>query len=421
MWPGRLYLALRMAMEKSLFILGRQPSLGLAELESLYGAQKLEPIGDEAAILAVEPSTVDFARLGGSIKLSKVFFEINSTKWPDIQKALEQELPDRLADLPDGKIRLGISAYGLKIGPKQLIAAGLTVKNIIRGRGRSVRLVPNQTPALNSAQVLHNRLIGDVGCEIVCVRNGAKTIVSRTVAEQDIESYTWRDRGRPKRDSRVGMLPPKLAQIIVNLAGKHVPPVGAIIDPNNPVNKNPQQARLLDPFCGTGVILQEALLLGYNAYGTDLEPRMVEYSGANLDWLGNKFHFSGTYQLASGDATTFHWQQPVDLIASEIYLGQPFNTVPSPEKLAQVHGTCNVILEKFLQNVGGQVRSGTRLCLAVPAWQTASGKFKYLPLIDRVSDLGYNRVRFEHVRNDELLYYREDQIVARELLVLTKR
>ncbi|HET6924929.1 MAG TPA: hypothetical protein VFH39_03825, partial [Candidatus Saccharimonadales bacterium] len=63
----------------------------------------------------------------------------------------------------------------------------------------------------------------------------------------------------------------------------------------------------------------------------------------------------------------------------------------------------------------------TRLCLAVPAWQTSANQFKHLPLIDQIRDLGYNRVSFEHVRDDQLLYYREDQIVARQLLVLTRK
>jgi hypothetical protein len=35
-----------------------------------------------------------------------------------------------------------------------------------------------------------------------------------------------------------------------------------------------------------------------------------------------------------------------------------------------------------------------------------------------LADLGYERVQFAHVKNEDLLYYREDQIVARELLVL---
>jgi hypothetical protein len=38
------------------------------------------------------------------------------------------------------------------------------------------------------------------------------------MALQDFESYSKRDYGRPARDPRTGSLPPKLAQILINLA-----------------------------------------------------------------------------------------------------------------------------------------------------------------------------------------------------------
>ncbi|HSW80226.1 MAG TPA: hypothetical protein VLG47_05610 [Candidatus Saccharimonadales bacterium] len=394
-------------MQQSLLILGRQPALGLAELESLYGADMLQPIGTEAALLDIEPPSVDFFRLGGSIKLCKVFGSIEATKWPDVQRHLEEKLPLLASSMPDGKITLGLSAYGLNVKPQQLLAAGLTIKKLLRSENRSVRLVPNQTPALNSAQVLHNGLTKENGIEIVLIRDGGKTIISQTVAEQDIESYTLRDRGRPKRDARVGMLPPKLAQIIINLAyGKEL----KVPDP-----------LLLDPFCGTGVVLQEAALMGLNVFGTDIDQRMIDYTQTNFDWLKSMNPRGELLGLEAGDATSHKWSKKPDTIACEAYLGRPFTSTPQAEVLAKTAGDANIILTKFLQNLYDQIDSGTPLCIAVPAWQNSPGKFTHLPLIDRLGDLGYNRVRFELVRNEELLYYREDQIVARELLVLTRK
>src|SRR6202012_2915276 len=136
-------------------------------------------------------------------------------------------------------------------------------------------LIPNQSAALNSAQVLHNHLTGPTGFELVLIRQGNQTIFAQTTDEQDIESYTIRDRGRPRRDARVGMLPPKLAQIIINLAGRHLP-LDTTIDYTLPYNQHPVQTRLLDPFGGTGVLLQEAMLLGYAVQGTDIEQRMID-------------------------------------------------------------------------------------------------------------------------------------------------
>jgi len=407
-------------------ILGRLPDLGMAELESLYGADKVRPVGAQAAIVDVDPCFLAFDRLGGSIKFCKLLTELDTTNWKEIEKFLLQVSPGHSERLPEGKMHLGLSLYGFKESVKQIEATGLSLKKVIRKTGRSVRLVPNKEPELSSAQVFHNHLTGPTGWELVFIKNGDKTVVAQTVKVQDIDSYTLRDRSRPKRDARVGMLPPKLAQTILNLATGKLPedklesiceiPAGEVV-PRPHLGKT-----VLDPFCGTGVVLQEAALAGYDVYGTDLEPRMVEYTKLNLAWLNANYHLEGSYEFSfePGDATTYEWQQPIDFVATETYLGRPFTSRPNPEVLAQTVADCNLIIKKFLQNILGQLQPGTRLCVAVPAWQTGKNVFKHLPLVDQISEIGYNRISFEHSK-DKLLYYREDQVVARELIVLIRK
>jgi len=197
------------------------------------------------------------------------------------------------------------------------------------------------------------------------------------------------------------MLPPKLAQTMLNLAQ---------VEPG---------ARVLDPFCGTGVVLQEAALLGCLPYGTDISPKMIEYSQANMQWLANKYAIAAP-TLNVGDATAYTWHPPIHNVVCESYLGQPLSGLPKPEKLNEIMRDCDTIITKFFKNLHGQIKRGTRVCIAVPAWRVGNS-FKHLGLLDHLEDLGYNRVRFEHTRDDQLLYYREDQIVARELLVITRK
>lgn len=388
-------------MNQSLCILGRQPLLGLAELESLYGAEILQPVGTQAVVIDKEPSDIDFDRLGGSTRLCQVLATLSTTEWPEIEKRLSDLLPD---NLPSGKLQIGLSAFDLSVSPQALNASGLKLKKVVRSRGHSMRFIPNQTQILNAAQVLHNHLTGPSGLEFVLVRDSSNTIVAKTIAIQDITSYTLRDRGRPKRDARVGMLPPKLAQIIINLAVS-----------------SKDSGWVLDPFCGSGVIPQEALLMSFSAYATDIEPRMVDYTKVNLEWLENKYKQNKPTKFDVGDATSFKWAKLIDFVASETYLGRPLTAIPNSELLAKTVSECNTILKKFLQNINSQLEPGTRLCLAMPAWQVSQGRFKHLPLIDQLSDLGYNRVSFKQVRSEDLLYYRENQIVARELLVLIRK
>lgn len=392
-------------MNQSLFILGRQPAIGLAELESLYGAKAVRPLYG-AAIVNVEPTNVDFNRLGGAIKLTQVLNKLDTTDWFKIEKYLLKMVPEHLQYVPDGKLTLGLSVYGLSATTNMLTKTGLTLKKIIKNTGRPIRLVPNKTPALGSAQVLHNDLMGERGWELVFVRDGDKTIVCLTVAEQDIEAYGARDQARPKRDARVGMLPPKLAQNIINLAASDNEIAGQTV---------------LDPFCGTGVVLQEALLMGYNVVGTDLEPRMIDYSTANISWLQHNWQAAqGTVHIEVGDAQKHQWKQQINLVAAETYLGEPISQMPDPAKLARLVDGTDSLHYKMLANLHKQLPRGTRLCLAVPAWRTKNG-FKHLPTLDQLGKLGYTRMVFEHAKNDDLIYAREDQMVARELVVLVTK
>jgi tRNA G10 N-methylase Trm11 len=215
------------------------------------------------------------------------------------------------------------------------------------------------------------------------------------------------------------MLPPKLAQIIINLSGNNITRREAETKGFAVAIGGGPQATLLDPFCGTGVILQEALLAGFNAYGTDLEPRMVDYSLANLEWLASNQKITGSYKMEVGDATNATWQH-FDGIAGETYLGRPFSAQPDPAVLQEVMQDVNHIHKKFLQNVARQTQPGFRMCIAVPAWKTSSG-FKHLKTLDILEELGYNRIEFVHARTEDLIYHREGQVVARELVVLTRK
>ena len=421
-----------MKME-SLLILGRQPALGLAELESLYGAKAVQTAGTHAAVVDVDPCLLAFDRLGGSTKFAKVLTTLDTIDWREIEKFLLNVSPGHSQSMPKGKMQLGLSLYGFDLTKQRITATGLNLKKAIKKTDRSVRLVPNQSSELNSAQVIHNHLTGPNGWELLFVRDKDKTIIAQTVKVQDIAAYTRRDRERPNRDTKVGMLPPKLAQIIVNLAAGLVPeesrqsicdiPAGQPLPPS----LIPGQT-ILDPFCGSGVVLQEASLMGYDIYGSDIDSRMVEYSNKNLTWLLNQPGYNSlpygsdgpSPHLEIADATTHTWKN-FTFVGSETYLGRPFTSRPSPEILAQTISDCNQIIKKFLKNLASQTRPGLRICLAVPAWQIKQNQFQHLPLIDQIADLGYTQVSFEHAGTDQLIYYRPDQFVARELIVIIRK
>ncbi len=404
-------------------ILGRQPALGLAELESLYGAKHLKPClpaGRQSAgfaLLDVPAGEINFKRLGGTLKVAKILTVLPYTDWHRLFDYLKHNIPKHLKYLPEGRFRLGVSIYAIEVPIRTLNANLLEIKNIIRQSGRPVRIIPNKTAELNTAQVLHNKLTHRGGWELLLIKNANQTILAQTMFVQDIEAYAARDQARPARDARVGMLPPKLAQIILNLA------LGRAENEEWRM-KNEGKSRavwaILDPFCGTGVILQEAMLMGYDAVGTDIDERMVEYAKKNIQWLVQKYPgLSSNVSIEVADATNYKWPH-FTAVASEVYLGRPLTSLPLEVEFKKIMSDVNTIIKKFLANIGPQLQPGRRLCIAIPAWRTGK-ELKHLPLIDNLKELGYNRFDFVHAKNDELVYFREDQIVARELLILEAR
>ena len=387
-------------------ILGRQPAISIAELEQVYG--DVSWFSDISAL--VQTDTIDIQRLGGSQKTGKVVLQVPGRDWRAASLKIIQHYSTAWAK-SDGKITLGISAYGFKEGPRDIQKTGLVLKAKLKQTGTSLRLIPNQESILSTATSHHNKLgLSDNKIELIVVLGQSGIVIAESSGAQNITALAARDQGRPKRDAFVGMLPPKLAQIMINLAG----PLTAGAD------STLTQPRILDPFCGTGVILQEAGLMRYAVYGTDLAEKMVRFSRDNLNWLQDKERLTINWFLHEGDAMTTTWEQPIDAVVAEGYLGQPFSAPPSNSKLTEVRGNTNHILSEFLRNLAGQIKPGTPVVLAVPAWKDTEGHFTHLPLLTKVEALGFSYVQLRTVRPDQMLYFRPDQIVAREILVLVK-
>lgn len=376
---------------KYLAVLGRQAEISVAELEALF--REVKKVTSRIAVFEsdVRPS-ID--RLGGSLKLA--------------EKIDDQPL-QFLSNLPDRKITFGVSDYSKNANAKSASLEAMKLKKILVRHGRSVRMVAAKTAVLPTATSLHNGLSGknDRKVELIKTDDGWY----RVIGVQDIDAYARRDQARPARDAKVGMLPPKLAQILINLCG--------------PL---PEGATILDPFCGTGVVLQEAILMGCRAYGTDVDARMVEYTRRNLEWLifsplAKLLPLSQTisnqpFQLSVGDAIEFQWSEKIDAVACEGYLGKPFTKIPSEMELKEQKQICGGIVLGFLKNLSGQISENTPVTIAIPAWLREDGTYLRLEIVDEIENMGYN------VNNKSLgglLYHREGQIVARDIIILRKK
>lgn len=393
---------------KYVAIAGRQPLISLAEIQALYDkAARL--VGKKLVFFEInedgeENISPDINRLGGSLKLGRFF----NTDFSKLAKFLA-------TTHPEGKITLGISDFSKQKKSGLAKQKSMEIKRSLARVGRSVRVITSNEPEISSATAHHNQLGEKAGCfEIFLIDRE----IYLSLGTQNITAYTERDQARPARDAKVGMLPPKLAQILINLCGKL-----------------PEGARVLDPFCGTGVMLQEAAIMGYTPYGTDLNERMVEYSKKNLSWLFNERNQKRfkilpdliqkkdqiLNAISVGDATNFTWEGEIDAVAFEGYLGAPMSKPPVDIKFKTEKAKCREIAIGFLKNITPQIKSGTPVVMALPAWLRENGKYAGLNILDEIQEMGYNFEKFQDLSQSDLLYYREGQIVAREIIVIRKR
>jgi tRNA G10 N-methylase Trm11 len=382
---------------KFLSILGRQPELALAELESVLGPGKIKPAGRFACLVDEQ---IDINKFGGQIKVAEVLEIAENSHWKnDLGKVSERLITTKYSR--KNKINIGLSVYGGRVSAGEVQKTILGIKKKLRNKQFSIRAIPNRASELNAAQVTYNKLLSEKGLELIVVLDGKKAFFAKTLAVQDIDAYTKRDRQKPIRDPLVGMLPPKLAQQLINLTQ---------FKSNNTV---------LDPFCGTGTLLMEAQLMELDVYGSDIAPNMVKASTQNLEWLAT-FSDSTDVLIEEADARKHHWTGQFDVVASETYLGPPLRELPDKTILNQLMSKVDDLHRDFLHNMAAQLRKGQRMALAVPAWQTKSHSLLHLPVLDDLEKLGYNRASFEHTTN-ELVYRRVNQIVAREILVLIRK
>ena len=368
-----------------LAVLGRLDKISLAELESVFGSNNVKPLSKTIAKITTKQKP-DLDRFGGVIKFAEI---IDQTPFEYLKK------------LPQGKITFGISDYSPRAAKRSVWEQATRIKLSLKKHQRAVRIVPNQDAILSSATSLHNHLGKKSNCiEFILF----KKFTAVSIGCQDIDAYAARDQVRPARDAKVGMLPPKLAQIIINCA-----------------LENKTKGIILDPFCGTGVILQEALLLNHPCIGSDISADMIDATRKNLSWLKTKHKDIPKFQTLQADATKHQWTTKPSFVASEMYLGIPLSAPPSDLTLMDLKLQIKSLLYGFLKNIAPQIKSGATIAIAIPAWRRPNKSFSTLDIVDDIPALGYNIKKFKHVTPEDLLYYRENQVVARQIIVLRKK
>lgn len=396
---------------KYLFILGRNPVLSISEIIAAMPTAKIESADDEIAVVVANELAAGFLNvLGGTIKIALVDAEFDSPTAINAE-VMRNYLPPR-----DGRVIFGLSIYG-RVPPPQcrnLYMEGLALKKSLKEEGRRARYVVSREQQLSSVVVAKNKLIEE-GAEFIIAKLSGRTYLAHTLAIQEFEAYGERDFDRPGRSARRGMLPPKLSQMMVNLAGS---------DKSLP---------LLDPFCGSGTVLGEALLMGYTqVIGADLSPEAVSDTKAYLDWLANsRPELKDRARVFQSDARLIDKTIEPNSISAAVFeplLGPPQSGTETPAMLEQLMKNSLLPLYRdALASIAKILRPNGTVVASFPVFNRRArpifvplaqicGELKIEPL---VADPDLARA-LPLTPNGGGLYERPDQFVGREIVRLRK-
>jgi len=400
---------------KYFFVLGNNAALSIAELSAVFGLNEkkqnyFQILNSE--ILALERKEKIIAKkiikkLGGTIKIGEIITEISKGR-----DARIIEETKKLLNFQEKKLNFGFSYYGRqKFNEKQI---AMEIKKYLRQNNISCRWVASKEKTLSSVVVEQNKLI-DNGIEIILIEADKKLFLGKTLAVQPFKELSYRDYGRPRRDDRSGMLPPKLAQIMINLSGAKLTDV------------------VLDPFCGSGTILSEALLAGYkNIIGTDILKKAVNGSKLNIDWLKKKSKIfnlparAGNYKLKIFQANAaelgeFIPPRSVNAIITEPYLGPQRGKINYHKTIAELENLYSKALAEFKKILNPKGRA----VIIFPIFNTNRSArninpdlngYKILNPIPK-NLLGEKNIRL--TKRNTIIYGRPGQKIWREILVLS--
>ena len=331
-----------------------------------------------------------------------------------------QRWPDLVPTGSTARIHFGGSAYeagapATRTLRKELGIVLQRLKKHLVAHGRSARVVVAKEPTLPSSALVQGKVLQQ-GFEVLLLVTPTGLVWGRTVATQDISSYGDRDFGRPARDSVSGMLPPKVAQVMVNLT-----------------QPKPSD-RLLDPFCGSGTILQEALLLGISkVHGSDISPKAVDDTTENLAWLAKHYRvepeMEDVVQRDAKDLPRVLGPEAVDVIVTEPYLGPPQRGIPRGRIILPLVSALSRQYEGWLRALGQVVRVGGRVAMVFPFFRVEQHGY-FLQLQHAIGDAGFTVIAppawltaqpwFRSTPRGSILYSRPDQVVGREIILLKK-
>ena len=412
-------------MSRYFFHLGRLYSISTAEILSFFNEEDIKTLNEKLAVVEIEKNFTKHEiqnlldRIGGTIKISKIFAE--NIEIPDINEKIQEYLIRNYGNNP--KIIFGINIINLN--PNSGVFMENILKNLkkdLQKEGFSCRYLNKGTKNIEIPIYFKEKLFSDKGTEINIIKNDNKIYLSESQGVQDIDEYSKRDFSKPFRDPTTGMLPPKLAQIMINLG-------------INSKFKIQNSKFIVDPFCGSGTVLMEAALMGLDSIGSDISS--VQSNGAilNMQWIKNYFNLSNiSFDVNTKDARNLQIDRKTaktSVIVTEGYLGPPRKFAPDKTEMDRSNNQILLLYKNFFGRC--QELGIPKIVITLPVFRKDREYILLKGFFEMVKKIGYEiqnpfsesflqKYKFLKLsKRNTLIYDREDQIVGREIVVISNR
>jgi tRNA G10 N-methylase Trm11 len=415
------------------FILGSNPVLSAAEIIALLPGHDftITELYKHALIVQAAPgATLDaaglMARLGGTIKIGTLLDGEYPVDPSSMEKLMLDGMRERIMNV--GNVTYGLSVYSLSPTKAETHAAtvngsfrnvGMSVKKKLREVGCAARWVKAQTgTALTSVAVAKNKMLVD-GAEFVALAKEGAMYVGTTTVVQPFEDFSKADYGRPERDPVQGMLPPKLARMMINLIH---------------VSKEVKDIALYDPFCGSGTVLTEGMRIGFrHVVGSDLNPEAIASTLANIDWtreqgMVHAEHVESKVFPSDARLVGAHLQPgSIDAIVTEPYLGPPMKGNESRSEMQKRLDELTKLYAAALRAWKPLLAPDAPVVMAMPVYihglekhgiDTKAFEVEGFRTESLLPSMMIARMGTKETRNKGLLYGRNDQRVWREIVRL---
>jgi tRNA G10 N-methylase Trm11 len=374
-------------MSDYFFLFGNTPTLSLLELQSLVeDVTVISPDLARVSLTSDEEAQAIFSKTGGTVKLVKEIGPLADTE-DDTVILMAAYLNEQKSD---SKLTFGLAL----LGQDTLAISETQLKKALKQEYKlSSRFIEHSKTGLSASVLLHQENV----IEVALIGTQEGNYLGETIAIQDIDDWTKRDRKKPYSDRKKGMLPPKVARMMVNIAVGNTP------------------STVYDPFCGTGTVLSEALMVGHDVIGSDLDGKATAGAEKNLEWLKQEYDLTGDWKVFFSDASQVHKMSDlsnnlVDAIVTEPFLGKP---KPELKQLENIYKGLEKMYLGAFKAFKAVLKDQGKIVIVFPMVEAPKKVYDLSNLIDKLAQLGYTTT------SEPIVYARKNAVVQRQIFVFT--